>query len=132
MDSTSGSLSEQPTPCADPSGWRVGVPREMNVSELSGAARASWSGALESLKRMGCSLEAVSLPTLPAALTSYYVIATAEAASNLARYDGIKYGHRPTVDVDSREQLYRRTRGEGFGQEVRKRVLVGNYVLSTE
>ena len=85
--------------------------------------------AIEGLRAQGCSVEPVSLPHTRYAIPTYYVLATAEASSNLARYDGARYGYR-AADASSLSAMYRRSRDEGFGAEVKRRILLGTYVLS--
>ena len=91
--------------------------------------RASFGDALERLRQMGATVEPIELPHAHAAIPVYYLVATAEASSNLARYDGVRYGHR-TGRADSLRAMYNRTRDEGFGPEVKRRIMLGTYVLS--
>jgi aspartyl-tRNA(Asn)/glutamyl-tRNA(Gln) amidotransferase subunit A len=112
------------------SGRRIGVVREYFGAGVAPAVAEATRAALAVLERAGATLVDVSLPTLAHAIPAYYVLAPAEASSNLARYDGVRYGHRAR-DAQSLEALYRRTRAEGFGAEVQRRILVGTYVLST-
>jgi aspartyl-tRNA(Asn)/glutamyl-tRNA(Gln) amidotransferase subunit A len=112
------------------SGRRIGVVREYFGAGVAPAVAEATRAALAVLERAGAILVDVSLPTLAHAIPAYYVLAPAEASSNLARYDGVRYGHRAR-DAQSLEALYRRTRAEGFGAEVQRRILVGTYVLST-
>ncbi|HEX7024830.1 MAG TPA: Asp-tRNA(Asn)/Glu-tRNA(Gln) amidotransferase subunit GatA [Gemmatimonadales bacterium] len=107
----------------------VGVPREYFPDDLDPGVRAGCRLALERLRRLGATTRDVSLPHTRLAVPAYYVIAPAEAAANLARFDGVRYGRRAGKVADVRA-LYRATRGEGFGDEVRRRILVGTYVLS--
>ena len=114
---------------------RIGVPREYNIEELTAPVRAAWNTTLSKLQQAGHTLVPVSLPTTQQALSAYYVLAPAEASSNLAKYDGVRYGHRTAgSDATPKENLplYARTRGEGFGDEVRRRILLGAYALSPE
>jgi len=85
--------------------------------------------AIDKLKSLGCEVVPVSLPHTPYAIPTYYLIATAEASSNLARYDGVRYGYR-AQGVKSLAEMYRRTRDEGFGAEVKRRIMLGTYALS--
>src|SRR5207244_5502405 len=85
--------------------------------------------AIEKLKGLGCEIVPVSLPHTPYAIPTYYLIATAEASSNLARYDGVRYSHRAR-GVKTLSDMYRRTRDEGFGAEVKRRIMLGTYALS--
>jgi aspartyl-tRNA(Asn)/glutamyl-tRNA(Gln) amidotransferase subunit A len=90
---------------------------------------ASYYASLEVLKSLGAKAVEISLPHTRHALAAYYIIVPAEASSNLARYDGVRYGHR-TNQVDSLKSLYERSRAEGFGPEVKRRIMMGSYVLS--
>ena len=85
--------------------------------------------AIEKLKGLGCEIVSVSLPHTPYAIPTYYLIATAEASSNLARYDGVRYSHRAR-GVKTLSEMYRRSRDEGFGAEVKRRIMLGTYALS--
>lgn len=114
---------------------RIGVPQEYNIEELTAPVRKAWNDTLSQLQQAGHILVPVSLPTTQQALSAYYVLAPAEASSNLAKYDGIRYGRRTAgSDASPKENLplYARTRGEGFGEEVRRRILLGAYALSSE
>jgi aspartyl-tRNA(Asn)/glutamyl-tRNA(Gln) amidotransferase subunit A len=110
-------------------GLRVGVVRELFGAGVEPAVASATHSALRELEAAGAHLVDVSLPALEHAIAAYYVIAPAEASSNLARYDGVRYGHRCAQPKDL-EDLYRRSRTEGFGAEVRRRILAGTYVLS--
>jgi aspartyl-tRNA(Asn)/glutamyl-tRNA(Gln) amidotransferase subunit A len=113
----------------DISGLRVGIPRDhAGAGDLSAENAALWQSGIDWLKNAGAEPVEVSLPTTHVALPAYYVIAPAEASSNLARYDGVKFGLR--VDGDSLDDMYEKTRAAGFGPEVRRRILIGTYVLS--
>jgi aspartyl-tRNA(Asn)/glutamyl-tRNA(Gln) amidotransferase subunit A len=109
-------------------GLRIGVPREYRVDGMPAEIEALWARGVEWLKDAGCEVVDVSLPHTRYALPAYYIIAPAEASSNLARYDGMRYGMR--VDADSLDEVYEATRAEGFGEEVKRRILIGAYVLS--
>ncbi|HZL00258.1 MAG TPA: Asp-tRNA(Asn)/Glu-tRNA(Gln) amidotransferase subunit GatA [Caulobacteraceae bacterium] len=109
-------------------GLRVGVPKEYRVDPMPPAIEALWTRGVEWLKDAGCEVVEVSLPHTRYALPAYYIIAPAEASSNLARYDGMRYGLR--VDGATLDEVYDRTREEGFGPEVKRRILIGTYVLS--
>jgi aspartyl-tRNA(Asn)/glutamyl-tRNA(Gln) amidotransferase subunit A len=111
-------------------GFVIGVPREYFPADLDPGVRRACDRAIKILKELGAVVREVSLPHTAAAVPCYYVIAPAEASSNLARYDGVRYGPRFGAATDVRA-LYRTTRGEGFGPEVRRRILVGTYVLSS-
>jgi aspartyl-tRNA(Asn)/glutamyl-tRNA(Gln) amidotransferase subunit A len=114
---------------------RIGIPVDYNISELSSAVRQTYIRLLQTLQSLGYTLVPVSLPSTRQALSAYYVLAPAEASSNLAKYDGIRYGYRTSgPDALPRENLplYARTRGEGYGDEVKRRILLGAYTLSSE
>ncbi|ODA76495.1 hypothetical protein RJ55_07765 [Drechmeria coniospora] len=106
----------------------VGVPSEYNIAELDPVVRRAWIAAAERLASSGVSVVPVSLPSTKEALCAYYVLAAAEASSNLAKYDGVRYGVRRG---DGGDTLYADTRGEGFGDEVKRRILLGTYSLSS-
>ena len=110
-------------------GIRVGVAREYFGAGVDGGVGAAVQAALAQLERLGACLVDISLPNAALAISAYYVIAPAEASSNLARYDGVRYGHR-CAEPKSLEDLYTRSRAEAFGAEVRRRILVGTYALS--
>lgn len=109
---------------------RIGVPQEYNIQELQPIVREVWSNALRKLQEMGHSVHVVSLPTTKLALSAYYVLAPAEASSNLAKYDGVRYGNRSEGREDTDNVLFARTRGAGLGAEVKRRILLGSYSLS--
>ena len=109
-------------------GMKIGIPKEYRLDGMSGEIEALWAQGAEWLKAAGAELVEVSLPHTKYALPAYYVVAPAEASSNLARYDGVRYGAR--VDGRNIIEMYERTRAEGFGPEVRRRVMIGTYVLS--
>jgi len=109
-------------------GLRVGVPKEYRVEGMSKEIEALWQQGIQWLKDAGSTIHEISLPHTKYALPAYYIVAPAEASSNLARYDGVRYGLRvPGKDVID---MYSQTRAAGFGKEVRRRVLIGTYVLS--
>jgi aspartyl-tRNA(Asn)/glutamyl-tRNA(Gln) amidotransferase subunit A len=112
----------------------IGVPTEYNIEELSDSVREAWNRVLSQLETQGHTIVPISLPTTKAALSAYYVLAPAEASSNLAKYDGIRYGTHSSSHPDQTptEVLYSRTRGAGFGPEVKRRILLGTYSLSSE
>jgi aspartyl-tRNA(Asn)/glutamyl-tRNA(Gln) amidotransferase subunit A len=115
--------------------FRIGIPLDYNTASLSSEVRQTWSGLLTSLQDAGHSLHPVSLPSTHQALSAYYVLAPAEASSNLAKYDGVRYGHRtsgPDANPKANLPLFAATRGEGFGAEVQRRILLGAYTLSSE
>jgi aspartyl-tRNA(Asn)/glutamyl-tRNA(Gln) amidotransferase subunit A len=109
-------------------GLRVGVPKEYRVEGMSKEIEALWEQGIAWLKAAGATIHEISLPHTKYALPAYYIVAPAECSSNLARYDGVRYGLRvPGRDITD---MYELTRAEGFGKEVRKRILIGTYVLS--
>jgi aspartyl-tRNA(Asn)/glutamyl-tRNA(Gln) amidotransferase subunit A len=110
-------------------GMRIGIPKEYRIDGAPPEIDALWEKGAEWLKAQGAEIVEVSLPYTKYALPAYYIVAPAEASSNLARYDGVRYGHRAAGAKDITD-LYERTRGEGFGKEVRRRILIGTYVLS--
>jgi len=110
-------------------GLRVGLLKEFFEHGLDPAIDAALRVALEVLRGQGATLQEVSLPNLPLSVPTYYVVAPAECSSNLARFDGVRFGHRCEQPRDLRD-LYERSRGEGFGAEVKRRIMTGTYVLS--
>lgn len=125
-DSTSA--ARPPTTRAPTTGMTLGMPREYWDGLDAGMARCLQAATRE-LEAAGAALKDVSLPHTAAAVPAYYVIASAEASANLARYDGVRFGHR-AAEPKSLDDLYQRSRGEGFGAEVKRRILTGAYVLS--
>jgi aspartyl-tRNA(Asn)/glutamyl-tRNA(Gln) amidotransferase subunit A len=113
----------------DVSGLRIGVPEEYFGSGLDEEIRAAVERTLDDLRRAGCSIHKISLPHTRYAVPTYYVIATAEASSNLSRFDGVRFGLR-AEDSKTLSGMYRNTRDQGFGAEVKRRILLGTYVLS--
>ncbi len=111
-------------------GLRVGIPKEYFIDGLSADVKEATSKALKVLEELGAIPVEISLPHTELALSVYYILAPAEASSNLARYDGIRFGHRAQGDLDLKS-LYCKSRSEGFGREVQRRILVGTYVLSS-
>ena len=111
-------------------GLKVGVPREYFLPGMDPEVEASVREALHAYERLGATLVEVSLPHTKYALATYYLLATAEASSNLARFDGIRYGHR-AKDVKGLRELYTRSRSEGFGPEVKRRIMLGTFALSS-
>ena len=109
-------------------GLRIGIPKEYRVDGMLGEIEALWQQGVEWLRDAGAEPVEISLPMTKYALPAYYIIAPAEASSNLARYDGVRFGLR--VEGDSLDEMYELTRAAGFGAEVRRRVLIGTYVLS--
>ncbi len=115
----------------DIKGKKIGIPREYRVDGMPAEIEAQWQEGAEMLRAAGAEIVDISLPHTKYALPAYYVIAPAEASSNLARYDGVRYGHRAQLaQGDGIVQMYEKTRAEGFGHEVQRRVMVGTYVLS--
>lgn len=115
-------------PTETPKKWTIGIPAEYNLPSLHPAMSRAWSIAISLLQSAGHAVTRISLPRTREALSAYYVLATAEAASNLARYDGVRYGYHSDSDVYREGVLA--SRGKGFGNEVRQRILLGNYTLS--
>ncbi|KAI8632842.1 amidase signature enzyme [Xylariaceae sp. FL1651] len=115
-------------------GLTFGLPLEYNIEELDSRIQQGWLQALITIQRLGGRVVPISLPSTKEALSAYYVIAPAEAASNLSKYDGIRYGKRDTQGPSDALDgvLYARTRGSGFGSEVKRRILLGSYTLSSE
>lgn len=110
--------------------WRLGIPKEYFGEGLDPEVAAAVQAAVEHYKKLGCEIKEVSLPHTKYCLDTYYIIATAEASSNLARYDGIRYGHR-SKDAKDAIDIYFKSRAEGFGAEVKRRIILGTYVLSS-
>jgi aspartyl-tRNA(Asn)/glutamyl-tRNA(Gln) amidotransferase subunit A len=109
----------------------IGIPREYRMDGMPEEIESLWSRGIEMMRDAGAVIRDISLPHTKYALPAYYVIAPAEASSNLARYDGVRYGHRAKLaQGDGITEMYEKTRAEGFGPEVQRRVMVGTYVLS--
>jgi aspartyl-tRNA(Asn)/glutamyl-tRNA(Gln) amidotransferase subunit A len=141
MDPTSLSKTVRDEIAGQTTAWsedrklRIGIPLDYNTASLSPKVRQTWSRLLSTLQDAGHSLHPVSLPSTHQALSAYYVLAPAEASSNLAKYDGVRYGHRtsgPDANPKDNLPLFAATRGEGFGPEVQRRILLGAYTLSSE
>ena len=113
----------------DIKGLRVGVPKEYTVDGMPADIQKAWNQGAAWLRDQGAEIVEVSLPHTEYALATYYILAPAEASSNLARYDGVRYGHR-AVEFEDLNSMYEQTRAEGFGDEVKRRILIGTYVLS--
>jgi aspartyl-tRNA(Asn)/glutamyl-tRNA(Gln) amidotransferase subunit A len=109
-------------------GMRIGIPKEYFGAGMDQGVREKINAGIELLRKLGCDVRDIQLPHTDYAIATYYIIATAEASSNLARYDGVRFG--PRVDGDSLISMYRKTRGTGFGAEVKRRIVLGTYVLS--
>ena len=114
----------------DLKGKKVGIPREYRMDGMDADVAASWDQGIAWLKDAGAEIVEVSLPHTKYALPAYYIIAPAEASSNLARYDGVRYGLRDLPDGAGLQDMYAATRAAGFGAEVKRRILIGTYVLS--
>ena len=133
MDSTSADVPvpdyakaiEQPV-----SGLRLGVPKEYFAEGLDPEIREAVEAAIAKLQAAGCEIVPISMPHTKYAIPTYYIVATAEASSNLARFDGVRYGYRARDGVKNLSTMYRRTRDEGFGPEVKRRIMLGTYALS--
>ncbi|PKP90870.1 MAG: Asp-tRNA(Asn)/Glu-tRNA(Gln) amidotransferase GatCAB subunit A [Alphaproteobacteria bacterium HGW-Alphaproteobacteria-16] len=115
---------------ADLRGKKVGIPKEYRVDGMPSEIEALWQQGIDWLKDAGAEIVEVSLPHTKYALPAYYIIAPAEASSNLARYDGVRYGLRDLPDGAGLQDMYAATRAAGFGPEVQRRILIGTYVLS--
>ena len=115
---------------SDLSGMKIGIPKEFFAEGISDEVKAKVLEAAKFYENRGAKLVQTSMPSLPYAVSAYYLISSAEAASNLSRFDGIKYGHR-AKDGDTFNELIKHTRREGFGEEVKRRILLGNYALSS-
>jgi aspartyl-tRNA(Asn)/glutamyl-tRNA(Gln) amidotransferase subunit A len=115
---------------ADLSGKRVGIPKEYRIDGVPAEIDAVWERGIEWLRDAGAEIVEVSLPHTKYALPAYYIIAPAEASSNLARYDGVRYGRRVAPDQGGLNDMYEATRAAGFGAEVKRRIMIGTYVLS--
>jgi aspartyl-tRNA(Asn)/glutamyl-tRNA(Gln) amidotransferase subunit A len=113
----------------DIKGIRIGIPDEYFIEGMDPDVEKSVTQAIDHFKKWGAEVQKISLPHIEYAVATYYIICTAEASSNLARYDGVKYGLRPKGFRDLME-MYTRTRAEGFGKEVKRRIILGTYVLS--
>ena len=114
----------------DVKGMKIGIPKEYIVENMPAEIQKLWEQGAAWLKDAGAEIVEISLPHTKYALPTYYIIAPAEASSNLARYDGVRYGHRTKETVHSLDEMYELTRSEGFGKEVKRRILIGTYVLS--
>lgn len=110
-------------------GLRIGIPKEYRLDGIPAEIDKVWDQGIAWLKDAGAEIVEISLPNTKYALPTYYIIAPAEASSNLARYDGVRYGHR-SREGSSLSDMYRKTRAEGFGDEVKRRIMIGTYVLS--
>lgn len=133
-DSTSADIAVPDFEAAlkgDIRGKKIGIPKEYRMEGMPSEIEKLWQKGAEMLKDAGAEIVDISLPHTKYALPAYYVIAPAEASSNLSRYDGVRYGYRAALEAgDDIHDLYRKTRAEGFGAEVQRRVMIGSYVLS--
>ena len=133
-DSTSAELAVPDFEAAltgDIRGKKIGIPKEYRMDGMPGEIEQLWADGTAMLKDAGAEIVDISLPHTKYALPAYYVVAPAEASSNLARYDGVRFGHRATLaQGDGITEMYEKTRAEGFGPEVQRRVMIGTYVLS--
>lgn len=133
MDSTSLNIETPDYTKAlvnDVKGMKIGVPSEYLGDGVQKEVKDAIMKAIETYRALGAEVEEISMPSLPHALPAYYIISSAEASSNLARYDGIKYGYR-AKDYEDLIDLYKKTRSEGFGAEVKRRIMLGTYALSS-
>jgi aspartyl-tRNA(Asn)/glutamyl-tRNA(Gln) amidotransferase subunit A len=110
---------------------RIGIPKEYRIDGTPAEIETMWQKGMTWLKEMGAEIIDVSLPHTKYALPAYYIMASAEASSNLARYDGVRYGLRVCPPGSSLEEMYEETRAAGFGTEVKRRIMIGTYVLSS-
>ncbi len=133
-DSTSADLPVPDFEAAltgDIRGKKIGIPREYRMDGMPAEIEALWQQGIAMMKDAGAEIVDITLPHTKYALPAYYVIAPAEASSNLARYDGVRYGHRAKLaQGDGITEMYEKTRAEGFGHEVQRRIMIGTYVLS--
>jgi aspartyl-tRNA(Asn)/glutamyl-tRNA(Gln) amidotransferase subunit A len=136
-DAKDSTCSDLPVPdfeaalTGDIRGKKIGIPREYRMDGMPAEIEKLWHQGADMLRDAGAEIVDISLPHTKYALPAYYVVAPAEASSNLARYDGVRYGHRAKLGQgDGITEMYEKTRAEGFGKEVQRRVMVGTYVLS--
>lgn len=137
VDDKDSTSAEIPVPnyeaalTGDVKGKRIGVPKEYVADGMSSEIKALWEKGADDLRAKGAEIVEISLPHTKYALPAYYIIAPAEASSNLARYDGVRYGHRAELGQgDGITEMYEKSRAEGFGAEVKRRIMIGSYVLS--
>ncbi len=127
--STTAPVEDYPAGLNNPvKGMKLGIPKEYFGAGMDAGVQEKIAAGIELLRKMGCDVREIQLPHTDYAIATYYIIATAEASSNLARYDGVRYG--PRAEADSLIGMYRKTRGAGFGAEVKRRIVLGTYVLS--
>lgn len=133
MDSTCPDLPVPDFTASMPSkmeGIRIGIPKEYFIEGIDAEVGAALEKAIDAYRKLGADIKEISLPHTEYAVAAYYILATAEASSNLARYDGVRYGHRTKSPKDLLE-MYRNSRSEGFGPEVKRRIMIGTHVLSS-
>ncbi len=111
-------------------GMKIGIPQEYHLAGMPGEIEALWHQGIEWVKAAGAEVVDINLPHTKYALPTYYIVAPAEASSNLARYDGVRYGLREAPENGALDEMYETTRAEGFGDEVKRRIMIGTYVLS--
>ncbi len=111
-------------------GMKIGIPQEYHLAGMPAEIEALWHQGIEWMKAAGAEVVDINLPHTKYALPTYYIVAPAEASSNLARYDGVRYGLRETVEGGGLVDMYEATRAAGFGDEVKRRIMIGTYVLS--
>lgn len=111
-------------------GMKIGIPKEFFVEGLDPEVEKITQQAIDQFKKLGAEIIEVSLPHTKYAIATYYIIAPAEISANMSRYDGIRYGHRTEADAQDLTEFYEKTRAEGFGDEVKRRIMIGTYVLS--
>lgn len=111
-------------------GLKIGIPKEYRVDGMPAEIERLWQNGIQILRNRGAEIIDISLPHTQYSASVYYVIAPAECSSNLARFDGVRYGYRTEQEVSSIQEMYQKTRAEGFGKEVKKRIMIGTYVLS--
>ena len=112
-------------------GLKIGIPKQYDIDGIPSEIKDLWNKGKNILEKLGAEIIDISLPHTKYALPTYYIIAPAEASANLARYDGVKYGYRSKNKFEDLNEMYCKTRGEGFGKEVKRRLLIGTYVLSS-
>jgi aspartyl-tRNA(Asn)/glutamyl-tRNA(Gln) amidotransferase subunit A len=111
-------------------GLRIGIPKEFFGDGLAADVRTAIDAALKEYEKLGAKLVPITLPRTELSIPVYYIIAPAEASSNLSRFDGVKFGHRAKDKFTDLADMYKKTRAEGFGDEVKRRIMIGTYVLS--
>jgi aspartyl-tRNA(Asn)/glutamyl-tRNA(Gln) amidotransferase subunit A len=114
----------------DLKGIRFGIPKDLMSGGLEDSVSTSFNEVINKLVKLGAEIVEISLPHASSSLAAYYITAPAEATSNLARFDGIRYGHR-SASYHSLQELYEKSRAEGFGKEVKRRIMIGSFVLSS-